>query len=109
MIADRHPGLIVLNRHADLDVSPVGRILDRIADQIVENTLDAAFVVVHGDGIRWCLVTQRVAANEHLHLVLRGLHGPPQIRGVPIQRIATAVERMKIGQLIDEGGGLQRG
>jgi len=96
VIADRHPGLIVLNGQADLDVSPVGRILDRIADQILQNALDAALVVIHRNSIWWCRVPQRVTSNERLHLILRGLDSPAQISSVLIQRNATAVERMKV-------------
>jgi len=51
VITDRYPGLVVLNRHADLDISPVRRILDRVADQILQNALDAAFIVIDRDGL----------------------------------------------------------
>jgi len=50
-----------------------------------------------------------MAANERLHLVLCRLDGSSQILGTPIQGNSAAVERMKVCQLIDEKGGVQRG
>jgi len=49
VIADRYPGIVVLNGHGDLDVPSVRRILDGVADQILQNALDAAFVVIDRD------------------------------------------------------------
>jgi len=46
MIADGNRRVAAIGAYGDVDVSTVRRVFDRVADQILENPLDAAFVVI---------------------------------------------------------------
>jgi hypothetical protein len=96
VITYRYPGLVVLHRYADVDVSPVRRIFDRVADQILQDALNASFVVIGGNRLRRSSVAKHMTANERLHLILCSLDGASQVGGAPIQRNSVAVKRMKV-------------
>jgi len=43
-----------------------------------------------------------VASRYRLHLILRRFNGPAQVSGPALQRDSAAVERMEIGELVNQ-------
>jgi len=108
VIANRDRRGAVVGAYVDVDLSTVRRILDRVSDQILENSLYSAFIVIDHNRLRRGRIAKHVTASDRFHLILGGLHRPPQIGRPALQGDPTAFNRVQIGQLIHKRRRLQR-
>jgi hypothetical protein len=101
-IPDRDDRLGSVDAHVDVDIASIRRVLDGIANEVLEHALNAMVIEVgHERNGRRC-VAKRMALREHFHLIDRHSDGIPQVAARQIQLDGVAIDRAKIGEHLDQ-------
>jgi hypothetical protein len=109
VIANRHDRDAAVDAYLYVDVTTIGRVLDRVANHVLKNSLYAVLIELGHDGRGGRRVAKRMDRRQHLHLIHRGLNGRPQVRLPEIEFDLVRVNRAQIRQRIDQVRRLQRG
>jgi len=68
-VANRDARLGAIDAYVDVDIPSVRRVLDRVADQVLQHPLDAMLIEIGHDRVGRRGVAKRMALRQDLHLV----------------------------------------